>query len=200
MLRSPRLLQNFTTATLMCALLIPTLASAQDQIVKLDAKKNTQKNPALLYLRAGTYQITPIGRQHGGNKAAWSVWEHTTCKQPRGCARTVPTKFTGLHNNYYVISEHLGEVKVNNKTLAEVDKTPKHRMHSYYLADGTTRAYEVAQPMVYANEASALAGAQSSVFTLTENAKVKFALLDNSRVTDNRGGMSLKITQIDTPQ
>lgn len=179
------------------ALLQPTLATAQDQIIKLDAKVNTQKNPALLYLRAGTYQVTPIGRQHGGDKTAWSVWEHTTCKQPRGCARTVPTKFTGLHNNYYVMSDQLGAVSINNKPLTEVAETPKYRMHSYYLADGATRAYEVTQPTVYADEASALAGAQRSTFVMKQNGRVKFALLDNSRTTDNRGGMSLKVTKID---
>lgn len=200
MTRLLQLPQSFVKAALLCALLLPNLASAQDQIVKLDAKRNTQKNPSVLYLRAGTYQVTPVGRHQGGDKTAWSVWGHTTCNQPRGCARTVPTKFTGLHNNYYVISEHLGIVTVNNKTLTEVTETPQHRMHSYYLADGKTRAYEVTQPLVYADEASALSGAQSSVFTLNENARVKFALLDNSRITDNRGGMSLKITRIDTPQ
>lgn len=180
------------------ALLQPTLASAQDQIVKLDAKINTQKNPAQLYLRAGTYKVTPIGKYHGGDKTAWSVWEKTTCNQPHGCTRTVPTKFTGLHNNYYVISDQLGAVAVNNRPLTEVTETPKYRMNSYYLADGETRAYEVTQPKVYANEASALAGAQSSTFVLKKNGRVKFALLDNSRTTDNRGGMSLKITPVVT--
>ncbi len=181
-------------------LTLPTLATEQDQIIKLDAKRNTQKNPVALYLSAGTYQVTPIGKQQGGNHSAWSVWGHTTCRQPRGCTRTVPTRFTGMHNNYYVLSEHLGTVKVQNEPLAEVTETPKNRMHSYYLADGTTRAYEVAQPMVYADAASALAGAQSSVFELKQNGRVKFALLDNSRISDNRGGMSLKITRLDTPQ
>ncbi|MGB0848069.1 MAG: hypothetical protein ACPGSM_15190 [Thiolinea sp.] len=181
-------------------LLTPAIATAADQVVKLDAKRNTQKNPAQLYLRAGTYKITPVGRHHGGDKGAWSVWGHTTCKHPRGCRRTVPTKFTGLHNNYYVMSDQLGTVMVNGKKLTPVTETPTHRMHSYYLADGTQRAYEVAQPMVYANEASALAGALSSTFVMTQGGRIKFALLDNSRISDNRGGMSLKISKINTAQ
>ena len=97
-----------------------TAANGNEHIVKLDAKRNTQKNPARLYLRAGTYQITPIGRYHGGDKGAWSVWAHTTCKHPQGCRRTVPTKFTGLHNNYYVSSDQLGTVMVNGRKIAVV--------------------------------------------------------------------------------
>lgn len=193
------MLKLLSALALITAFTLPTFATAQDQIITLDAKRNTQNNPVPLYLRAGTYQVTPIGKHQGGNQTAWSVWEHTTCQQPRGCVRTVPTKFTGLHNNYYVMSAHLGTVKVKNKPLTEVAAIPKHRMHSYYLADGTTRAYEVAQPVVYPNEASALAGAQNSVFVLKQSGRVKFALLDNSRISDNRGGMSLKITRIDTP-
>lgn len=197
---TPKLSKTLLSGLLGLALLQPTLAAAQDQIVKLDAKVNTQKNPGMLYLRAGTYQVTPIGKHHGGDKAAWSVWGHTTCKQTQGCTRTVPTKFTGLHNNYYVISDQLGAVSINNQPLTEVAETPKYRMHSYYLVDDTTRAYEVTQPKVYANEASALAGAQSSTFVMKQNGRVKFALLDNSRTTDNRGGMSLKVTKIENTQ
>lgn len=178
----------------------PTVTLAADQIVKLDAKRNTQKNPARLYLRAGTYKITPIGRYHGGDKGAWSVWNNTTCKHARGCRRTVPTKFTGLHNNYYVMSDQLGEVKVNGKKLAEVKETPRPRMQSYYLVNDKERAFEATQPMVYANEASALAGALSSTFTMTKGGRIAFALLDNSRTSDNRGGMSLKVTKINTVQ
>nr|CAA6805342.1 MAG: Unknown protein [uncultured Thiotrichaceae bacterium] len=200
MFKTLQRLKTLSAITLICAFTLPGLAAAQDQIVKLDAKKNTQKNPAMLYLRAGTYQVTPIGKHHGGNEAAWSVWGHTTCKQANGCARTVPTKFTGLHNNYYVISDQLGAVSVNNKPLREVAETPKYRMNSYYLIDDSTRAYEVTQPRVYANEASALAGSQSSTFVMKENGRIKFALLDNSRTTDNRGGMSLKVTKIESAQ
>ncbi len=185
-----RLSKVILTAVLGLTLLPPLSANDQNQIIKLDAKINTQKNPGILYLRAGTYKVTPIG-------GAWSVWGYTTCKHPKGCIRTVPTKFTGLHNNYYVISEHLGAVSVNNKPLRKVSETPKHRMNSYYLVNDTTRAYEVTQPTVYASEASALAGAQSSTFVMKENGRVKFALLDNSRTTDNRGSMNLKITRID---
>ncbi len=178
------------------ALLIPGITLAAEHIVKLDAKYNTQKNPARLYLRAGTYKVTPIGRYHGGDKGAWSVWDNTTCTSPQGCRRTVPTKFTGLHNNYYVISDQLGDVMVNGRKLGTVKETPQPRMNSYYLVDDTQRAYEVAQPMVYANEASALKNALSSTFVMTQNGRISFALLDGSRTSDNRGGMSLKVTKV----
>ena len=90
---------------------------------------------------------------------------------------------------------------VNGKKLRQVEKTPQPRMHSYYLADDKQRAYEVTQPMVYANEASALKGALSSTFVMTKGGRISFALLDGSRTSDNRGGMSLKVTKIaDAPQ
>ena len=173
-------------------------AQADTQIVNLDAKKNNQQNPVQLYLRAGTYQIKPIGRAEGGVNTAWSVWEQTSCKQARGCPRTVPTQFTGMHNNYYVMSAHLGEVNVAGKAIPQVLETPRDRMHSYYLVNSNARAFEVTQPRVYADDASALAGAQSSVFTMTTNGRIQFALLDNSRISDNRGGMSLQIIPLNT--
>lgn len=194
------LLRTILPSLLGLLLTTPAISLAADQIVKLDAKRNTQKNPAQLYLRAGTYTVTPIGRYHGGDKGAWSVWGHTTCKHPKGCQRTVPTKFTGLHNNFYVMSDQLGNVTVTGRKLVEVKETPRHRMHSYYLVDGTERAFEVTQPRVYSNEASALAGALSATFVMNKGGRIKFALLDNSRTTDNRGGMSLKVSKVNTAQ
>ena len=51
-------------------------------------------------------------------------------------------------------------------------------MNSYFLVTDKTRAYEVVEPHVYVNEATALAGAKTSTFTLNEPGKVGFALLD----------------------
>ncbi|MEZ5479939.1 MAG: hypothetical protein R3E95_21390 [Thiolinea sp.] len=183
-------------ASLSLSAATPALAQSQTHILKLDAKSHNQDNPVLLYLRAGTYRVTPIGRAQGGDKAAWSVWQQTNCTQVRGCVRSVPTRFTGLHTNYYVMSDQLGAVTVQGSTIPQVDETPRDRLHSYYLVNDTTRAFEVTQPRVYADEASALAGALSATFTLNQGARVGFALLDNSRVRDNRGGMSLKITPV----
>lgn len=188
------------TLTLITTATLSTSAHAAGQIVHLDAKKHNQQNPAQLYLRAGTYQIKPIGRAQGGSKVAWSVWKFTNCKQPQGCPRTVPTKFTGLHNNYFVMSDQLGAVSVNGQPVPQVSQTPRDRMHSYYLVDGATRAFEIAQPRVYADEASALAGAQTSTFTMTTGGRIRFALLDNSRSSDNRGGMSLQIIPVSNHQ
>ncbi len=177
-------------------LLTPTVTLAAEHIIKLDAKLNTQKNPAKRYLRAGTYTVTPIGRYHGGDKGAWSVWGHTTCKKPAGCRRTVPTQFTGLHSNYYIFSEQLGEVKVDGKAIKQVTETPQPRMNSYYLVNDTQRAYEVTQPFVYTTEADALSNALSSTFVMTTGGRISFALLDGSRTSDNRGGMSLKVVKV----
>ncbi|BAZ50617.1 hypothetical protein NIES4103_32340 [Nostoc sp. NIES-4103] len=44
------------------------------QIVNIDGKTNTQNNPVVLRLTKGTYTVTPIGTQNGGNYNAWNPW------------------------------------------------------------------------------------------------------------------------------
>lgn len=187
-------------AAMATAALIPALAFAQPHIIKLDAKINNQDNPRQLYLRAGTYQVQPIGHVPDNKKSAWSVWNNTNCTHAKGCQRTVPTKFTGLHNNYYVVSDQLDNIKVMNKAIPQVKETPRDRLNSYFLVNEQSRAFEVAQPRVYANEASALTGAQTATFTMKEGGRIFFALLDNGKIKDNRGGMNLRITPVNTPK
>ncbi len=184
---------------LLSSLTLLTFSAAQADepyLIKLDAKINSADTPIPLYLKAGTYSVRPIGKSQGGLHEAWSVWSHTNCENTQGCERTTPTRFVGMHNNYYVSSPHLSRVSVDQQPLPIVDEIPKERTESYFLQNADTRAYEVTEKKVYPDEASALAAARASVFTVDAAGRVYFALLDNSRLTDNRGGMSLEIRKI----
>lgn len=169
----------------------------QTQILKLDARVNGSDSPIKLSLPKGSYEVKPVGKSAGGNYEAWSVWDKTNCPRSKGCPRIVPTRFTGMHNNYYVSSPDLSKVTVGGKDLPIVKEIPQYREASYFLQNGGNRAYEVTENFTYPDEASALAAAKASIFTLDKESQVAFMLLDMSRNTDNRGGMSLQIRKLD---
>lgn len=171
-------------------------ATPTSYLINLDAKVNSDNQPVPLYLVKGRYEVRPVGRQSGGKFTAWSVWDRTNCARSAGCSRTVPTRYTGMHNNYYVISPNLTQATVNGRALPVVSETPRDRNFSYFLATPQTRAYEVTGNRIYPDEASALRAAHTSEFTVGANGRVYFALLDNSRRRDNRGGMSLLIRKL----
>lgn len=168
----------------------------ETQIIKLDARVNGSDSPIKLNMPQGSYEVKPVGKAAGGNYEAWSVWDRTNCPRSKGCPRIVPTRFTGMHNNYYVSSPNLSQVTVGGKALPVVKETPQYRDSSYFLQNGGNRAYEVTENFTYPNEASALAAAKASVFTIDKDSEVAFMLLDMSRSTDNRGGMTLQIRKV----
>jgi hypothetical protein len=173
-----------------------TPRSFETQIIKLDARTNGSDNPIRLNLPQGSYEVKPVGKAAGGQYEAWSVWDRTNCPRNKGCPRIVPTRFTGMHNNYYVSSPNLSKVVVAGKELSTVKEIPQYRDASYFLQNGGNRAYEVTENYTYPDEASALAAAKASTFTLDKDSQVSFMLLDMSRSTDNRGGMTLQIRKV----
>ncbi|MFM2318452.1 MAG: hypothetical protein RLZZ215_1073 [Pseudomonadota bacterium] len=173
-----------------------TPRSFETQIIKLDARTNGSDNPIRLNLPQGSYEVKPVGKAAGGQYEAWSVWDRTNCPRNKGCPRIVPTRFTGMHNNYYVSSPNLSKVMVAGKELSTVKEIPQYRDASYFLQNGGNRAYEVTENYTYPDEASALAAAKASTFTLDKDSQVSFMLLDMSRSTDNRGGMTLQIRKV----
>lgn len=173
-----------------------TPRSFETQIIKLDARTNGSDNPIRLNLPQGSYEVKPVGKAAGGQYEAWSVWDRTNCPRNKGCPRIVPTRFTGMHNNYYVSSPNLSKVVVAGKELSTVKEIPQYRDASYFLQNGGNRAYEVTENYTYPDEASALAAAKASTFSLDKDSQVSFMLLDMSRSTDNRGGMTLQIRKV----
>lgn len=170
--------------------------SFETQIIKLDARVNGSDNPIKLTMPQGTYEVKPVSKTAGGNYEAWSVWENTNCSRSKGCPRLMPTRFTGMHNNYYVSSANLSQVMVGGKALPIVKEIPQYRNSSYFLQNGNNRAYEVTENFTYPDEASALAASKASVFSIDKDSQVAFMLLDLSRSTDNRGGMTLQVRKL----
>ncbi|MFZ1343774.1 hypothetical protein [Thiothrix eikelboomii] len=168
----------------------------ETQIIKLDARVHGANNPIRLNLPQGSYEVKPVSKAAGGQYEAWSVWDRTNCPRSKGCPRLVPTRFTGMHNNYYVSSAQLSQVIVDGKALPIVKEIPQYRSTSYFLQNGGNRAYEVTENFTYPDEASALAAAKASTFSLDKDSQVAFMLLDLSRSTDNRGGMTLQVRKI----
>ena len=199
-------LATLSVSTLICAgLVVSSLVEAaprttkntnEPQLVNLDAKVNNRDNPVNLNLTKGTYEVKPVGKAAGGNFEGWSVWDKTNCTRAKGCPRLVPTRFTGMHNNYYVSSPNLTQAQVAGKDLPVVKEIPQYRDESYFLQNGGNRAYEVAEKYTYPDEASALAAAKSSTFTIDKDGTVSFILLDLSKSNDNRGGMALQVRKI----
>ncbi|MFI0399981.1 MAG: hypothetical protein ACH34X_12905 [Thiolinea sp.] len=174
----------------------PKPRSFETQLIKLDARVNGTDSPIKLAIPKGSYEVKPVGKAAGGNYEAWSVWDRTNCPRAKGCPRIVPTRFTGMHNNYYVSSADLSQVTVAGKALPVVKEVPQYRDASYFLQNSTNRAYEVTENFTYPDEASALAASKASVFTLDKDSQVSFMLMDMSRSTDNRGGMTLQIRKV----
>lgn len=174
----------------------PAPRSTAPQLVQLDAKVNGAERPVTLNLVKGTYEVKPVGKAAGGVHEAWSVWDRTNCPRAKGCPRIVPTRFTGMHNNYYITSGNITNVTVDGTSLPVVKEIPQYRDYSYILQAGQNTSYEVIDNFTYPDEASALATAKTSVFTLSADGPVMFALLDKSRITDNRGGMTLQVRKL----
>ncbi|MFZ1388080.1 MAG: hypothetical protein WBP46_07465 [Thiolinea sp.] len=170
--------------------------SFETQLIKLDARTNGLDSPIKLNIPQGTYEVKPVGKAAGGDAEAWSVWDRTNCSRAKGCPRIVPTRFTGMHNNYYVSSADLSQVTVAGKALPVVKEIPQYRDTSYFLQNGGNRAYEITEKFTYPDEASALAAAKASVFTIDKDSQVSFMLLDMSRSSDNRGGMTLQVRKV----
>lgn len=168
----------------------------ETQIIKLDARTHNLDNPVKLSMPQGSYEVKPVSKAAGGVHEAWSVWDRTNCPRSKGCPRIVPTRFTGMHNNYYVSSPDLSKVTVAGQELPTVKEIPQYRDSSYFLQNGNNRAYEVTENFTYPDEVSALAASKASIFTLDKDSQVSFMLLDMSRSTDNRGGMTLQVRKV----
>lgn len=176
--------------------------SAEALLIDIDATLHEATiSPLLVFLPAGTYSVTPVGIAGGGAFDAWNPWGNTTCIQPSGCAMTIPTIFTGWRNAYDVISDAITAVSVNGSPLSPVGAEPGGiaQLQDYWVASGSeTDRYHVDDTTVYPTPPDALAGAESSLFTVSADGLVGFAIR-NGEPGDNLGGMSLEITLVPEP-
>lgn len=164
-------------------------------IININSRSNSSANPVEIFLEAGTYNVEPIGIAGGGLYDSWIAWTSSSCNNPNGCPRTVPTTVTGWLNNYEIISPYLAEVSVNGLDLAPTDTTKP--LESYFLVTPGSTLYCVIDGLAFPNPLSALSAALWSEFTLSDSAIVGFAITDfPNMLSDNSGGISLKIGSI----
>lgn len=178
---------------LVFAIAVPPTARAV--VVNVNARSNSQENPAQILLNAGTYAVTPLGAADGGAFNAWSAWRFTTCSDPEGCQRTSPTTFTGWLNAYTILSADLTHVSVDNEELAPV--ADSSGLFTFFLVTPSETKYRADDGFVYPADIVALANSATSTFTLGAPGLVGFAISDSpAALGDNRGGMSLDVTLI----
>ena len=165
---------------------------AHATIINIDSRTNSILNPIGLSLEAGTYTIETIGVADGGSFNAWSAWASSTCGDPNGCQRTIPTSVTGFLTSYQVNSPNILSASVDGVDLSPTDVALP--LESYFLKTPELTLLVVENGLVYPDALSALSGAQTSFVTLSGAGIVEFSIIDGPNLlADNRGGLSLKI-------
>ena len=171
---------------------------ASATIININSRSNSSANPVEIFLEAGTYNVEPIGIAGGGLYDSWIAWASAGCNNLNGCLRTSPTTVTGWLNDYEIISPYLTEVSVK-----DIDLVPRNTatpFESYFLVTPKSTLYVATDGLVFPNPLSALSAALWSEFTLSASAIVGFAITDSpSMLSDNRGGISLKIAATPEP-
>jgi len=171
---------------------------ASATIININSRSNSSANPVEIFLEAGTYNVEPIGIAAGGLYDSWIAWASAGCNNPNGCPATSPTTVTGWLNNYEIISSSLTDVSVNGIDLVPTDTVKP--LESCFLVTPKSTLYVVIDGLVFQNPLSALSAALWSEFTLSDSAFVGFAITDSpSMLSDNRGGISLKIGSTSEP-
>ena len=176
--------------------LISILGSqAYAAIVNINSGANHLGNPVQVFLDAGTYSVTNIGVADGGAYDGWSNWSFTTCGVAAGCPLTVPTSLTGFRSAYNVISPDITDVRVDGTALTPISTAPTDvTLFADFFAIGDR--YHVDDTLVYPTALQALANARSSEFTLATSGLVGFAINDILPLFDNRGGVSLLVSEV----
>ena len=176
--------------------LISTLGpQAHAAIVNINSGVNYLGNPVQLFLDAGTYSVTNIGVADGGAFDGWSNWNFTTCGIASGCPITVPTTLTGFRSAYNIISPDITDVRVDGATLTPISTAPTDvNLFADFFVIGDR--YHVDDTLVYPTALQALGNARSSEFTLVTSGLVGFAINDILPLFDNRGGVSLLVSEV----
>lgn len=168
---------------------------AHAAIVNINSGFNYLGNPVQIFLDAGTYSVTNIGVADGGAFDGWSNWNSTTCGVTSGCPITVPTSLTGFRSAYNVVSPDITDVRVDGAALTSISVAPTDvTLFADFFVIGDR--YHVDDTLVYPTALQALGNARSSEFTLATGGLVGFAINDILPLFDNRGGVSLLVSEV----
>jgi hypothetical protein len=161
-------------------------------IIDINSRSNSLSNPVELSLAAGTYTLETIGVGDGGLFNAWSAWRSSNCSDPNGCQRTRPTTFTGYLTSFYVSSPFITSASVEGVNL--VPSNIAIPLDNYLLDTPASTLLHIESGLTYPDPLSALAAAQSVIFSLSDPGIVGFSITDSpTMLSDNRGGLSLRI-------
>jgi Lectin C-type domain len=137
-----------------------------DTVINIDARVNNQDKPVLQSLKKGTYRVHLLSTLEGGKFEAWN-----SINVARTCDSNGKNCDNGWETRYYFKSPYK---KV-------VDSSCSKKFF------GSCR---------YESAGKAAASAPKDVtFTLSKDATVKFYIYDTQNLTNNQGGVSLKIIQ-----
>ena len=150
------------------------VAEAGSFIFDLDSRDPA--NGQVLNLNAGTYKIELLGILEGGTYDAWSAWANTTC--PGVCEQTNPTSFTGWLQNFWIESDDITEITGATELFPDNYLGTDARVYNTALAANT--AFNPIE------------------FFLAADSSVDFEIRD-SVFTDNRGGLTLKVSPVPEP-
>jgi len=107
-----------------------SVASDSVTIVNLDAKNNTKKTPIVKFFKAGTYDVSVVGKSQGGRYDAWSLWDINI-----GCDEKGENCTTGWLNEYNIVSREF---------TIKVDGTGKYATPEQALAAAKTTSFTLA--------------------------------------------------------
>ena len=104
---------------------------AKASLVNINARINGKTNPIILYLDAGTYNVTPIGINDGGLYNAWDYYgsHHTWINRYMVSSNEFDPFLVGTHVNYRTDLEALAHAESTSFTLVSDEYV------NFYVAD-----------------------------------------------------------------
>lgn len=142
-------------------------------IINLGSKTHVTGSPYQLELSAGTYRIESIGQSEGGSYHSYSPWGYNT-----GDCASQATCTSGTGTGYI----HRFAVFTDDTSILTTDET----WDGFFYAD----------PLLSLANSVASDGLN---FILNSHSLVNFYIETGSPLSDNRGGLSFRLTQVSEP-
>ena len=142
-----------------------------DLVVNIDATANNKDTPLVRSLGQGTYTVHLLNTQEGGQYDAWNVVTYT-----QGCDSAGENCKYGWETRYYFKFPY---TKVLDSSCSAPEKT-----------SSTTETCRYDDPILAASNAP-----DDVTLTLLSDKDVSFYIYDNVTLTNNQGGISLRLTR-----
>ncbi|RMF25686.1 MAG: hypothetical protein D6756_05155 [Cyanobacteria bacterium J083] len=153
-------------------------------------------------LTKGRYSIDLIKDRY----TAWSAWSSDSCTVTTGCSQLVSPIEKGWLNSFAVMSPAISQVEIAGVSIPLTNAEIGSGFALDFFHQGNifrqmqnTRAFGVADALIYPSAELAFAAARGATFLLEEDTTIGIFLTDGpdlSAFADNRGGLSLDISFI----